>query len=233
MKKIIVLFLLCVFSMDCAAYSMAPIVDNFAENSLKHACKIERIEKPPIRDEFAERTLINLEVQKIIQKPPIVDELGEYLSTQNLKIIKKAPVVIMDSMYETPVFVVSNDFITTQREISEGKTLNFTVSRDVVVKDKIVIAKGTHATGRVELITMNGAYGTPADLTVGNFSLQDGRDLLGQIKRNGANRSLWVYPAAYVGTFFFGVGILLVAIRGGHAKIKQNQEFELIYLQNP
>ena len=211
MKKLIVFILLCIFSLNSAAFCaapQAPITDEFAERTLKYYknTPIPSSVRVTITDEFVQNTL----------------------NPKDYKIIEKKKIVISETP-EISVFLTSNDLVTTQNNITEGKTLEFTVSRDVVSDGKIIIPKGTKATGRVELITMNGACGTPADLTVGNFVLQDGRELIGQIKKNGANRSIWVYPTAYAGTFFFGAGILLLAVRGGHAKIKPAKEFELAY----
>ena len=61
-----------------------------------------------------------------------------------------------------------------------------------------------------------------------NFSI-DGKRLAGEISKTGANRSLWLYPTIYMTTLFFGVGLLLIPIRGGHAKIKPQQTFTVYY----
>ena len=45
-------------------------------------------------------------------------------------------------------------------------------------------------------------------------------------KIDGANRSLWVIPVGYVGTFLLGVGVFIFPIRGGHAKIRKNKIYE-------
>ena len=68
----------------------------------------------------------------------------------------------------------------------------------------------------------------PSNLVVGNFTLDDNK-LSGEISKTGANRSLWLYPAIYATSWLFGIGLLFIFIRGGHAKIKPNETHTLYY----
>ena len=68
--------------------------------------------------------------------------------------------------------------------------------------------------------------GVPADLVIGSFTL-NGVPLGGEINKTGANRSLWVYPCMYGTLWFFGIGVLFIPIRGGHAKIKTTETYTL------
>ena len=231
MKRLTALFLALLFLPHGAIGAKEPIVDSFAENNLKGIVSKNTV-KPPIVDEFALKTLENHKSVYVF-RTAIKDEFVEAtLSPSEYKIVKNKKSEISESFWQNPVFVSSVEDITTQSEIYEGKKISFIVLKDVVKNDKIVVPKGSQITGRVELITQNGPFGSPAYLTVGNFVLQNGKNIEGEIKISGANRSLWVYPVGYVGTIFFGVGALAFTIRGGHAKIKQRHEFELNYVHD-
>ncbi len=228
MKKLTALFLALIFSSHSAIFAAEAIVDDFANKTLMDV-KLAKYTPNVIVDDFAQSRLKNIKSVNLVEKEPIVDEFA----LETLQSYKNVPIpkgVITEiATNEISVFVSSSRSLTTQNDIYEGQKVDFIIAKDVVQNGKIVIPKGTQVTGRVELITMNGAFGTPADLTVGNFTLQNDKNLEGEIKITGANRSLWVYPVGYSTTVFFGLGALIFAVRGGHAKIKPDKEFELIY----
>lgn len=214
MKKLLALIFLVTF--NGVALAFEPIVDDFVNATLKG------VESEKNAD-FSPKSL-----QKNIKKDSAIDRVIESSSPKKASItVTNVMVATVDS--EIPVFVSSPEAITTKKGAWEGKEIEFIVAKDIIKNDKVVIREGTKVTGRIELVTKNGPFGTPADLTLSNFVLPDGKKLRGEIKVSGATRSYWVYPAGYLTLPFFGAGAAVFTIRGGHAKIKPGREFELAY----
>lgn len=174
-------------------------------------------------------------------KAPIVDDFAEKtLHKQNVEVnTPYAPQKVIDAKFDNLTMAVSiEDYVTTRNKLFEGQELNFKVMKDVTKNGVVIIPRGTKVVGRVELITMNGAFGTPADLTVGNFVLKGGPNgvvgsekLEGEIVKKGASRSYWVWPVGAISLLLLVFpGLLVLTIRGGHAKIKPNQHYALKYL---
>ena len=103
---------------------------------------------------------------------------------------------------------------------------DFVLVEDVKINN-VSFKKGAIIKARVETLSQNAAYGVPADLVVGNFTMPNNFILEGQISRQGANRALWVYPTGYLLTSLFLIGLPIFAIRGGHAKIKPHKVYEI------
>lgn len=177
----------------------AQITDNFVEASLDKSLKINQPH-----------------VQKISENLPKVSE-------------SRKPDVFPKRVYTeengVPVQIKIKSDLTTKSQPEEGEYLKFETVSDVKFKNHFY-PKGTLVQARVENVSMNQAMGVPADLIIGSFKL--GNTVLeGEVKKTGANRSLWVYPCTYGGMMFFGAGLLFMPIRGGHAKIKTTETFTL------
>ena len=211
-------------SKDCVRRSVVkPIIrDEFVESSLDKNLKLKPRETKYIVDEFAEK---NKSVSsKRVVKTVTYDEVLPKIDSS--KVVSRKVVRIENSGLVIPVRI-SKSF-TTRKKVDEGDIILFETTKELKIKNKTYPA-GTPVKARIETISMNKSMGVPADLTIGNFSI-DGIALAGEINKTGANRSLWLYPTMYALTCFFGIGIFLMPIRGGHAKINLNQEF-LLYLQ--
>jgi hypothetical protein len=132
---------------------------------------------------------------------------------------------------EIPIQI--DERISTKSDVYEGQTLIFHIARDVKLEN-VTYKKGSKVSGKIELITTNQAFGVPADITVSNFKIQDNDiKLNGAIQSIGANRSLWVYPLGYgIGIGTLGLGLSILAIRGGHAKMKPTTTYNVRYIPN-
>lgn len=160
-----------------------------------------------------------------ISLPPacaiIEDEFVNSTLDKNLKIKVKKEISFTD---ETPVQIRIKEKISTKTKPEEGDYIEFeTVSR---VKS---FPEGTTVKGRIEFVSMNFSYGVPAEILISNFVI-DKTPLYGEIRVIGANRTLWLRPCIIVGTIFFGAGLALIPIRGGHAKIKPKDVYT-VYLR--
>lgn len=243
MKKIISFFLCLIF---VSLPVCAQIQDDFAGQTLDKNLKIRNYKCPIITDDLVELTLDkNLKIKKYDYKP-IKDSFAE--SNKVAKKYQKKTVAInevlpqvngksynqqkrktfaTDSKNLVPVRVKVLKNLTTRKAPDEGDYVDFEIINDITI-NKNFYPKGTIVKARIETVSKNKAMGVPADLIVGNFSV-NGNPLEGEINKVGANRSIWVYPAVYAGTWFFGLGLLCIPIRGGHAKIRTTEIYDLYY----
>ncbi|MBR1616941.1 hypothetical protein IJ670_02205 [bacterium] len=219
MKKFIVLFLL--FSLNLAnAYEL--IEDDFILKTLNPKLKIQKYEKPEIKEDLY---FSNPKEIKTYEYKPIEDEFIEISLDKNLTIKRRKYRPIREDKDFTPITVKITQPFSTKSKALEGSKLQFVLERDVEINSK-TYKKGSVVEARIEVISPNRAFGIPANLTVGNFKINE-TELIGEISKTGANRTLWLYPSIYVGSWFFGAGLLLMPVRGGHAKIKTNELFTL------
>ena len=111
--------------------------------------------------------------------------------------------------------------ISTKKNLAEGQKLVFLTTEDTVLTSQKVLPAGSRVFGRVETISMNGHKGIPANLIIGNFKIEymPSIELDGEINKQGSNRSIWVRPFLPI----------LFAVKGGHAKIKTDEIYEIYY----
>lgn len=206
---------------------------------------------------FATILILNfLNLNVLAYDDALRDNLIDTLN-KDLKIQKQAPVVYEDnvvknmkenfiyakgnsnqkfdfeSLDEQVVKITPAQYYTTRTNLAEGDLINFVLAQDVTIKNKLY-KKGTKVIARVENLSQNGARGVPADLVIDNFVLAPNVKLAGSIEKKGANRSLWLYPTSSVliATIIFSpAGLLMLPIRGGHAKLKPNHVYNLNYIE--
>lgn len=242
MNKIFIYFL-------CLNFLFLPVFayieDDFVKNTLDSSLIIGKKKQVYYKDDFALDTLDRTKTIKDRKKPVYEDNLVSKLGNLALPIVKSIPKeeeyikcnVDYDALKipvkehnilsenESDIVLRIKEKVSTKQRLEEGEKLDFVLTNDVKIKNKLY-KKGTTVTARVETVSMNKSYGVPADLIVGNFKINE-VNIPGEIKKTGANRSLWVYPCGYVGIIFFGAGLLLFPIRGGHAKINPRESFTL------
>ena len=220
------------------------IRDDFAEKTLSREQKIKYAQLPVIEDTFVNKTLDNNLKPKLVKVNIINDKFAENNKNKNQYrkptvdfneqkvIVSQKPaqvkkVAIYSDGESIPVKICIKKYFSTRQKIDEGDFLEFETLSEVKIKHKIYPV-GTTVKARIETISYNKSMGVPSDLVVGNFSI-DNTPLIGEINKIWANRSLWLYPTVYLTSCFFGAGLLLIPIRGGHAKIKPNQYYTAYY----
>lgn len=230
MKKLFAaILILNFFSLN--VFAIEDVFEDSLANSLSKDLKIEQVENQEIIDDFADKTLDkNLKIQK--QTPVIyTDNVPRVLAlTQTYVAGDKEQKFDFESLNEQVVKVSPKQYYTTREDLAEGDLIKFVLVQDVTIKNK-TYKKGTNVTARVETVSQNKAFGVPADLVVDNFVLNSNIKLVGNIEKKGADRSLWVYPCAYGLSWFFGVSLLLLPIRGGHAKLSPSHVYNLNYVE--
>lgn len=134
----------------------------------------------------------------------------------------------VDTLDSKELLIKSSQYVSTKNNLLEGKILKFTVCKPIQI-DKYYIDKGTSVLARIENISLNQSFGTPASIIISNFQLPEFPtiNIEGSINKTGANRSLWVYPVGSSFLPFFGLGALVYTIRGGHAKIYTSEIFKV------
>ena len=121
--------------------------------------------------------------------------------------------------------------IISETKIYEGMPLEFRVEFGVYHNGTLIIPKGTIVSARVETIIKSGMNGIPASIIIGGFRF----DNVDRIKTDsfyeiiGEDRSLFVFPLKWALTILPPTGSLTNFIKGGHAKMKENQIIEIFY----
>lgn len=241
MKKLLITFI-CYNLLVMPAFCM--ISDSLVEETLDSSKPYPEAKVVNITDEFAEQSLNNYKPTIIRTRIIIIDSFAENNQAKNEPLLEKVDLhefipkhtgkdyanykksVIADRSNLKQIEIrIYRDLTTQDHSIDEGDYINFETVKPVKIGNK-TYPKGTVVRARIETISQNKTHGVPADIVIGDFSI-DNHKLIGEISKTGANRSLWVYPASYVGTCFFGLGAFLLFIRGGHAKIKTTEHFIL------
>lgn len=226
-------------NLSVPTYKQQEIEDSFVNSTLKN--KDQKIEPNfvPVTDGFVEKNLSADKYKMPTDQPsPIQDEFA-------VKTLKECPQVMankyinydFDCIKRTPVKIAITNNITTKNSLAEGQELTFKVLSDVKIDKNNTIKKDSVVKARLETVSLNQAFGVPADINIENFVIKRANQpdivLDGSIHKIGANRSLWVYPVGYMGiVLFLGAGVLVFPIRGGHAKLTTNDVFEVYYVPN-
>lgn len=213
------------------------IQDELVNTSLMNKnFKIEVKKDVPITDNLVEKKLIEKDFNNTPNgKTEIKDVFAEKALVQRQNEMKTANGEYdIDPTRRIPVKLKVNQEYTTKCNLEEGQIINFEIAEDVKVGSGIFIPKDTKVTARVETVSMNEAFGVPADLIVEKFMVNvSNKEMFplegASLKRVGANRAIWLYPLVYGGCFCFGAGLLFIPIRGGHAKLRIKDTYVVYY----
>lgn len=227
MKKFISIFICFNLLILNQGIICAEIIQDNLLKKLDKNLKTETQKQIPIIDDFALKTLnqnlkITKENQEIIEDELVKILLKSDLKNKTIKSKSNIKTTITESFDK--VKISPTKYLTTRKAQLNNK-IEFILIENIKIND-ILYKKGEIIEGSIENLSQNGAYGVPADLVVGNFKI--GNQILdGTLTRQGANRAIWVYPSAYVLSVFFGLGLFVLPIRGGHAKLKPNKIYEI------
>ena len=165
-----------------------------------------------IQDDFIIETLSNKNLEK-----PNTNINYNYLSTEKIAI---------------PLKITKT--VKSEKDLFEGQILEFKVTKTITKRGKIITRKDQIAKARVETIVKNGMNGIPASIVLGNFKIEglDENKLSTNYEKFGADLSLIVFPLKWALTILPPTGSLTNFIKGGHAKLKENKEFEVYYYPN-
>lgn len=195
--------------------------DEFVENTLDKNLPIKNVRYTNLQDGFAEEN-----TNKNLYTKPVVD-FAEQEVTVSKEVLKPKKEVLISDNNAIPVKIGIKKYLTTRQKIDDGDYVEFETKSEIKLGNKVYPA-GTLVKARVELVSRNKIWGVPSDITLGNFTIDD-KSLIGEIDKTGANRSLWLRPTVTLFTLFFGVGLLFIPVRGGHAKILPRQTYTLHY----
>ncbi len=192
--------------------------------------------KTNINDEFASSPSFISKVGNVsILKRQHKEIIEDNLAKNNLKIkdvrMSKAKNIYDFSKAQIPIKLKVIKNLTTKHQILEGDSILFKTVEDITIGDE-TLPKGTKIIGRVETISKSDKMGTPANIVIDNFYVENNPDICfyGHISKTGANRSIWVYPLYQAGNIMFYVaGFVFVPIHGGHAKITPNETYTVFY----
>ena len=230
MKKLIIYFLSIVFLLlPTCVLANDKIEDEFVKENLNNIKPVQRNSAIQIEDEFAQNYLKGKH-NPIIPKNEIVDEFAQNNLKDKKSHVRKNTNYDYTSLEKTVVKINPTQTISSNKKFNEGMELTFTNKYPVKI-NSVDIPQGSEIIGRIETISPSNFRGIPAQIIIDNFYLKSNPDIyfVGKIDKTGANRLLWVYPSAILLTPFFGTGALMWLIKGGNAKIRKRQTFEIFY----
>ncbi len=200
----------------CLTPANAMLTDDFVDETLSKDLQIRKYSAKIIVDEFAETN----KNEPLRHNERVV--VTEILPTSN-KTYKINPYKM--SRNEVAIRIIEP--ISTKLKPEEGSEILFETVEQIKIGNKIY-PNGTSIKARIETVSQNAMWGSPAEIVIGNFYL-DNIPLYGEIDKVGRNNVLWVRPLAILTGLCFGTGFFFMFIRGGHAKIKPNETFTLSY----
>ena len=187
----------------------------------------------PIEDELIDSDYISNASNIALPKKEYFDDyfLEKQINLSNVRHIK--PKTKYDfTKPQIPVHVQLASRLKSTKGLLEGSIIQFLTTHDCEIMGK-KFEKGTKVFGRVETISASDKMGTPESLKIGNFYIEtEGKEinLYGSVSKNGANRSIWVYPLYQAGNItFYVAGFLFVPIHGGRVKLSSEESFILYY----
>lgn len=229
MKKCFALFLTLLFFASNVSFAM--INDDFVNETLNKSFKIPEYQRQIVKDDLITQVFVKEHKNESYgynKKVLITDDLVEknLLQYKNAKLVSYVP-IDFGKLQKTTLKIKPKENITTKdNKIREGLILSFILAEDFS-HNNINYLKGTEVQARIEKVSLNQSLGVPADVEIGNFEI-NGLHLDGNLKIEGANRAIWVLPVAYIGCCFFGAGLLIMPIRGGHAKLNKDKTYTLV-----
>lgn len=166
---------------------------------------------------------------------PKIDVPDDYFIEKNID-LSKVRIVKSKNKYDftkklDPIEIKIAQRLKSTRGIFEGSTIPFIAQHDFEINGK-KYSSGTTILGRVETISESDKMGVPESLKISNFYIPDEKeiDLSGTISKNGANRSIWVYPLYQAGNIIlYAAGFAVVPIHGGRAKLSTSESFTVFY----
>lgn len=170
-------------------------------------------------------------VLKVKKKTIIEDNFIKNNFVKKDKMCVKPKTVYDFSKPQIPVQLKIIKNISTKNKILEGDSILFKTVKDIKVNG-INLPKGTNIIGRVETVSASDKMGTPANIVLDNFHVQNHPEIsfYGSVSKTGANRSLWVYPLYQAGNIMLYVaGFAFVPIHGGAAKLLTKETYTVYY----
>ena len=165
-----------------------------------------------VQDELVEATLKNKELENPYQP-----------YKYNYEDLKRIPIELR---------VMVN--IKSENDVTEGERIVFLACHDVYEKGHKILKKNEQVYAKVETIISSGMNGIPASIIFSDFKFNniDSAKVTDIYEVYGQDRSLWVFPLKWALTFLPPTGSLTNFIKGGHAKLKDNETIELYYHPN-
>ncbi len=116
----------------------------------------------------------------------------------------------------------------------EGQQLKFIVDEDVYYDNELLVAKGTEATARLEIITTRGFAGVPAEIFITDFAIPnlDSRKFIEPVSKRGFSTTMLIIPIKLALTFLPPFGSIANVMVGFNAKLTPKQVLKVEYFPN-
>ena len=243
MKKLFLILALIILCTPVLAQNTEPIKDELLNPAMysdgsSSLFKLGIYEKGeyhyiPIEDELIDSDFISNASNFVLPKKEYFDDLFLEKQIDLSKVRRIKPKTKYDfTKQQIPVHIQLANQLKSTKELLEGSTIPFLATHDFEIMGK-KYKKGTKVFGRIETISASDKMGVPESLKIDNFYIDDnGKEinLYGTISKNGANRSIWVYPLYQAGNItLYVAGFVFVPIHGGRVKFSSEESFTIYY----
>ena len=154
--------------------------------------------------------------------------------------LSNSPIPFVNSSYnyentdKLPIRLEIVKPIKSELDVYEGQEVEFRVHKRAFFNDNLVIARGTKVTARVGTIITSGMNGIPASIVFDDFEIEGvpKSKITQTYEVFGQDRSLLVFPLKWALTILPPTGSLTNFIKGGHAKVKLDDDITIFYYPN-
>lgn len=157
----------------------------------------------------------------------VADTLREYVGEE---FPPAKPMCNFESTDRVPIVMTPQDTVMSKNGV-EGQTIKLRVKYNVFYRGKLLAARGTIATAKVETVTTQGMNGIPAMIILDRFEIPglDGAKMKSCYVKKGLNLTYLVLPIKWALTILPPTGSLANFIVGGPAKISPINEVTIYY----
>ena len=136
--------------------------------------------------------------------------------------------------YSIPIKLSPLNEISTENFHDYGEIAELEVKNTVKHNGKVIVKAGDKIKAKIEMSISAGMNGFPAEIIIDNYEIPGIRksQLAGTYTKVGQNRCLIVYPVKLLLTPIPLAGSLTNLIKGGNARIKTSDTFEIYYYPN-
>ena len=128
------------------------------------------------------------------------------------------------------IVLTPNAPFSTKNEIIDGQPAEFRVCYNVYVKGKLFLKQGDIVEATVEMAIYPGRKGVPAEIYLDNFKIPNAKPSQLICEQNIIGHHKWwlkaIKPLTVPG---FCLAPAFYFIRGGHAKLKENDTIKVLY----
>lgn len=171
---------------------------------------------------------VNTAYSETLLKDSFVDEtLSEYAGKD---LPPSNPMCNFESIDRVPITMTPLETVTSKAGV-DGTTISLKIKNNIFYRGRLLVARGTVATAKVETVATQGMNGIPAMIIVDRFEIPglDSTKMKSYYVKKGLNLTYLVLPIKWVLTPFPPTGSLANFIIGGPTRLTPKNDVTIYY----